>query len=126
MGMIEYDRATAESDGTVLIRGVFPGRTDRLGLLEYFPEAARGLTRFPTVERVAEGLGFDVVSVEPVPQQSAESLRDKADRLRRDADTLLSGPTDEEYARVAGRLRHAAATAPPAPVIDYLDFLVLK
>ncbi|TWP49576.1 class I SAM-dependent methyltransferase [Lentzea tibetensis] len=113
-------------DGSVLIRGVFPGRTDRLGLLEHFPEAARGLARFPTVEGVADGLGFDVVSLEPVPQQSAESLRDKADGLRRDADTLLRGLTDEEFERGLERLRHAAATAPSAPVIDYLDFLVLS
>lgn len=117
-------RRVLRPGGRVLIRGVFPGRTDRLGVLRYFPEAERGLARFPSVEQVVDGLGFSVVSLEPVAQQTASSLREKADLVRRDADTLLRSLTDEEFASGMARMRRDAEVV-SGPVIDYLDFLVL-
>lgn len=38
----------------VLIRNFFPDRTERLGLLRFFPEVRRVLSTFPTVDQTVE------------------------------------------------------------------------
>ncbi|SHE57515.1 class I SAM-dependent methyltransferase [Streptoalloteichus hindustanus] len=114
----------------VLIRSVFPGRHEGVRLFRYFPEATRELSAFPTVERVCAAFadaGFErVLSLGLVPQQTAPSLRVAAERIRREADTVLRGLSDEEFAEGMNRMwASVAAEDHPAPVVDHLDLLVL-
>ncbi|MCP2261793.1 Ubiquinone/menaquinone biosynthesis C-methylase UbiE [Streptoalloteichus tenebrarius] len=114
----------------VLIRDVFPGRHEGVRLFQYFPEATKALSDFPTVERVCAAFadaGFErVLSLGLVPQQTAPSLRVAAERIHREANTVLRRLSDEEFARGMSRMwASAAAEDPPAPVIDHLDLLVL-
>ena len=133
----------------VLIRSVFPGRNGAITLARFFPETARILDTYPTAGQTCAAFaaaGFEPVTLEPVPQQTAPDLNTFARRLRRDADTLLRGITDEEFAHGMDRLQAAASSQParpvaacqaaqthlrppPAragPVIDVLDLLVLR
>jgi ubiquinone/menaquinone biosynthesis C-methylase UbiE len=115
----------------VLIRQVFPERTDRLGLVRFFPETRRVLDRYPTVAQTRQAFaaaGFGQVALAAVPQQTAPSLRNYAERLghARRADTLLRSLTDDEFAAGSERVRAAARDAPPRPVVDQLDLLVLR
>jgi ubiquinone/menaquinone biosynthesis C-methylase UbiE len=133
----------------VLIRSVFPGCARAITLAQFFPEIARVLGTYPTAAQTCAAFaaaGFRATALEAVPQLTAPDLATYASRLRRNADTLLRGITDEEYARGMDRLRAAAAGEPtrpgPArpdatacpgplaaragPVVDALDLLVLR
>ncbi|WP_341715575.1 methyltransferase domain-containing protein [Micromonospora sp. FIMYZ51] len=113
----------------VLIRSPFPGRYQRITLFSWFPEAIPALDRFPGLARVrcafAEA-GFPVSTVEPVAQTVAASMAEYAERMDRRAHTPLQLITEAEYQQGLARLRAVAAEAPPGPVVDHLDLLVLR
>jgi hypothetical protein len=121
-------------NAAVLIRGAFPGRSAGITLVRWFPEAARVLEAYPTIEETTAAFalaGFQPAALEAVPQQTAPDLRTFAGQLRREADTLLRALSDTEFAGGMDRLRAAAASQaagsqPPAPVVDRLDLLVLR
>jgi ubiquinone/menaquinone biosynthesis C-methylase UbiE len=112
----------------VLIRDFFPGQTERIGLLRFFPETRRVLSTYPTAQETASAFataGFAVQALEPVPQQTAPSLTAIAAKLDPRADTALRSLSGTEFAAGLARL-HAAAALENGPVIDYLDLLVLR
>jgi ubiquinone/menaquinone biosynthesis C-methylase UbiE len=124
-------RRVLRPGGTVLIRGSFPGRHQQITLFRYFPGASRVASTFPTVEATVaafETAGFAFQSLAPVPQESAPSLASFAEgvRLRRHADTTLAPLSEDEISAGLRMIETDGDAAPPAPVIDYLDLLVLN
>jgi len=119
----------------VLIRQAFPGRADRIELARWFPETARTIDTYPTVEQACRAFataGFRQEALEQVPQTETASLADLlalADTVRH-ADTTMRGLTEEEFLRGKERLRratqHAGQTASPEPRTSWLDLLVLR
>ncbi|MFI0961225.1 class I SAM-dependent methyltransferase [Streptomyces sp. NPDC021080] len=117
----------------VLIRNVFPGRLDRLSLVRFFPEVRQIFDTYPSIAATGDAFataGFRQVALETVPQQNAPSLNEYAALIDRDADTGLRSLTDQQFAEGMARLRAAAeaenAASAPAPVVGYLDLLVLR
>ncbi|HTZ91184.1 MAG TPA: methyltransferase domain-containing protein [Streptosporangiaceae bacterium] len=120
----------------VLIRGGFSGRitTTRTFPWEFFPETARSINTFPSVEQTCEAFataGFSRNALEEVPE-TLISLADflaQADNFRR-ADTNMRGLTDEEFSRGKDLLRRAVQDAGealgPEPRTNWLDLLVLR
>ena len=119
----------------VLIRQAFPGRTDRIELVRWFPETARTIDTFPTVEQACQAFaaaGFRRDGLEQVPQTNTTSLAEflgQADTFRH-ADTTMRGLTEEEFLHGKDRLRravqHAEEAATPEPRTSWLDLLVLR
>jgi ubiquinone/menaquinone biosynthesis C-methylase UbiE len=121
-------RRVVRPGGPVLIRSAFAGRHQAITLFRFFTEAIRVLDTYPSVDDVETAFttaGFTAISLEPVPQATAPSLRDIAANLRREAHTPLQLITDEEYANGLARL-HRAAQTESGPVFDALDLLVLR
>jgi SAM-dependent methyltransferase len=118
-------RRVLRPGGVVVLRSLFRERHEGIGLFRFFPQATRALSSFPTVSEVADGLGFAVDRLEPVPQVTAPSLAEKASTLRREADTLLRSLSEQEFEAGRARLLEAAAVE-TGPVVDHLDLLVLK
>lgn len=118
-------RRVLRPGGVVVLRSLFRDRPEGIGLFRFFPAAVRALPGFPTVAEVADGLGFAVRRLEPVPQVTASSLADKASTLRREADTLLRSLSAQEFEAGRQRLPEAAAVE-TGPVVDHLDLLVLR
>jgi ubiquinone/menaquinone biosynthesis C-methylase UbiE len=123
-------RRVLRNGAPVLIRSGFPGRADLVSLFRWFPEAARVVDTFPSVEAIIATFGhagFAFERLDAIPQVSAPSLRASLERVRLRADTTLRGITDEAYAAGLARLEAAAAAElEPAPVVDHLDLLVLR
>jgi len=120
----------------VLIRGGFSGRTDTTHTFpwEFFPETARTVNTFPSVEQACQAFataGFRRVALEQVPETltSLAEFLAQADTFRR-ADTTMRGLTEEEFLRGKERLRRAAQDAErthsPEPRTNWLDLLVLR
>jgi SAM-dependent methyltransferase len=119
----------------VLIRQAFPGRVDRIEIVRWFPETARTVDTYPSVEQTCQAFaaaGFRRDALEPVPQTDLTSLAEflaRADTLRQ-ADTTMRNLTEEEFLRGKERLRraaqHAGETADPQPRTSWLDLLVLR
>ncbi|MFE0464727.1 class I SAM-dependent methyltransferase [Kitasatospora sp. NPDC058965] len=112
----------------VLIRNLFPGRAERDLRIRFFPETARSVERYLTVEQVCEvfaGAGFARVALHALPQRNADTLAAFAAGLRRDADTKLRVLTDEQFAAGVARLGEAAAADPAEPAESWMDLLVL-
>jgi SAM-dependent methyltransferase len=120
----------------VLIRQGYPGRGDpaRTFPWEFFPETARSVSTFPSLEQVRQAFGtagFRQESIEPVPERwiSLAGFHDQADTFRH-SDTNLRSLTEEEYLRGKEQLRRAAADAGPAarnePRASWLELLVLR
>jgi SAM-dependent methyltransferase len=118
-------RRVLRPGGVVVLRSLFRERHGGIGLFRFFPEAVRALSSFPTVDEVADGLGFAVARLEAVPQVTAPSLADKASTVRQEADTLLRSLSAEEFEAGRERLLRAAAVE-SGPVVDHLDLLVLE
>lgn len=121
-------RRALKPGAPVLIRNLFPGRADRDLRVRFFPETARGIDGYPGVDQVCTvfaAAGFARVSFDSVPQQSAPTLADFAERVRRDSDSKLRSLTDAEFARGMRRLRGAVAADPGSPATSWLDLLVL-
>ncbi|MFE6977986.1 class I SAM-dependent methyltransferase [Streptomyces sp. NPDC057682] len=113
----------------VLVRNSFPGRCARDLRVRFFPGAERIVDGYPTVEETCAAFataGFSRVALHAVPQESAPSLADFADRIRRDTDAKLRGLTDAEFERGMLRLRSAAAGEPGRPAVSWMDLLVLS
>jgi SAM-dependent methyltransferase len=118
-------RRVLRPGGVVVLRSLFRERHGGVGLFRFFPEAVRALSSFPTVEEVADGMGFVVDRLEAVPQVTASSLAEKAATVRWEADTVLRSLSAAEFE--AGRARlTAAAAVETGPIVDHLDLLVLN
>jgi SAM-dependent methyltransferase len=119
----------------VLIRQAFPGRIDRIGLVRWFPETARTVDTYPSVEQTCRAFAaadFSLDALEQIPQADPTSLAEvlaQADTLRR-ADTTMRNLTEEEFLRGKERLRRAVQdeerTSTPEPRTSWLDLLVLR
>jgi SAM-dependent methyltransferase len=119
----------------VLIRQAFPGRASRIELVRWFPETARTIDTYPSVEQTCQAFataGFRRDALEQIPQTSRSGLAwvlGQVDTLRR-ADTTMRGLTEEEFRRGKERLRravrHAGETASQEPGTSWLDLLVLR
>ena len=119
----------------VLIRQGFPGRVDRVELVRWFPETARTVGTYPSVEETREAFasaGFRQDALEQVRERYPTSLADllgQVDRFRH-ADTTMRNLTEDEFLRGKERLRravrHAVDTANPEPRSNWLDLLVLR
>jgi SAM-dependent methyltransferase len=120
----------------VLIRGGFSGRVDttRTFPWEFFPETARTVNAFPSLEQTCEAFataGFRRDALEQVPETwiSLAEFLAQADTFRH-ADTNMRNLTDEEYLRGKERLRravqHAEETPSHEPRTNWLELLVLR
>ena len=109
----------------------FPGRYDGVENIRWFPETARTVDTFPSVEetcRAFAAAGFHQDALEQVRETYPTSLADfldQVDTLRR-ADTTLRGLTEDEFLRGKERLRRAVDTANPESRSNSLDLLVLR
>ena len=127
----------------VLIRQGFPDRYEPAGnlkphgieLVRWFPETARALSTFPSVEETREAFaaaGFRQDALEQVRETYPASLADflgQVDAFRR-ADTTMRSLTEGEFLRGKERLRRAVRqaedTASPETRSNWLDLLVLR
>jgi SAM-dependent methyltransferase len=127
----------------VLIRQGFPDRygpsgnlnLDRIELVRWFPETARTIETFPSVEDTCKAFaaaGFHQDALEQVRETYPTSLADflgQVDTFRH-ADTTMRNLTEDEFVRGKERLRravrHAEDTAHPEPRSSWLDLLVLR
>jgi ubiquinone/menaquinone biosynthesis C-methylase UbiE len=119
----------------VLIRQGFPGRLDRVELVRWFPETARAVETYPSVEetcRAFAAAGFHQDALEQVRETYPTSLADflgQVDRFRH-ADATMRNLTEEEFLRGKERLRRAVRqaedTANPETRCNWLDLLVLR
>jgi len=115
----------------VLIRQGFPERCDGIENVRWFPETARMVAGYPSVEetcRAFAAAGFRQDALERVPETYAATLADllaQLDSLRR-ADTTLRALTEEEYLRGKERIRRAADRGDGAARTNVLDLLVLR
>jgi ubiquinone/menaquinone biosynthesis C-methylase UbiE len=124
-------RRVIKPDGRVLIRGTFGDRTDGFAtLFRFFPRAQEVAAQFPTLEQIAgyfARAGFAVESLRRVQQETCRSLREFAGRTRLRADSTLALLSDCEFERCQRALESAAEReAQPTPVVETLDFLVLR
>ncbi|MFD8146801.1 class I SAM-dependent methyltransferase [Streptomyces sp. NPDC059708] len=118
----------------VLVRNAFAGRYERLRIVRWFPETARSLDTYPSVEETCEAFasaGFTRAALESVPQTDLSSLAELLERsdTLRTADTLMRGLTEEEFTRGKARLREAVLagrTPQGADLTSSLDLLVLR
>jgi SAM-dependent methyltransferase len=119
----------------VLIRQGFPGRLDRVELVRWFPETARAVETYPSVEDTCKAFaaaGFHQDALEQVRETWPISLADFLSQVDtfRQADTTMRNLTEEEFLRGKERLRravrHAEDTANPKTRSNWLDLLVLR
>lgn len=127
-------RRVLRAGSPVLIRQAFPGRSDRIELIRWFPEAARTIDTYPSVEQTRQAFanaGFHQNTLEQIPQTDLTSLTELLNRIEifRDADTAMRNLTDEEFNRGKQRLRDAVSQTGPAalkPRPSWLDLMVLR
>src|SRR5689334_11831415 len=83
----------------VLIRQGFPGRTNRVELVHWFPETARTVDTYPSVEQTCQAFaaaGFSRGALEQIPETYRTTLAEflaQADTFRR-ADTTMRNLTE--------------------------------
>ncbi|HZP74176.1 MAG TPA: methyltransferase domain-containing protein [Gaiellaceae bacterium] len=120
----------------VLIRGGVSGTThDGIENVRWFPETARTIDTFPSVDEtctVFARAGFQLAALEQVRETYPQSLAgylEQIDTLRH-ADTTMQSLTDEEFARGKERVRRAVRAAErngsSEPRTNWLDLLVLR
>jgi SAM-dependent methyltransferase len=120
----------------VLIRGGISGTNyDGIELVRWFPETARTIDTFPSVEETCkafEAAGFHQDALEQVRETYPTSLADflgQVDTFRH-ADTTMRNLTEDEFLRGKERLRRAVreaeGTASPEARSNWLDLLVLR
>jgi SAM-dependent methyltransferase len=115
----------------VLVRGTFGDRLDGFPTLFRFWPAARAICeQLPTIRetlQVFETSGFVVVEHRHVRQQTAASLSEFAERTRARADSALVLISDSEFHQGQAVIETAAAAErEPVPVLEVIDFLVLR
>ena len=113
----------------------FPDRYDGVENVRWFPETARTVDTFPSVEetcRTFAAAGFHQDALEQVRETYPTSLADflgQVDTLRH-ADTTMRNLTEDEFLHGKERLRcavrHAEDTANPQTRSNSLDLLVLR
>jgi SAM-dependent methyltransferase len=113
----------------------FPGRYDGIEIVRWFPETARTVDTFPSLEDTCKAFaaaGFHRDAFEQVRETYPTSLADflgQVDTFRQ-ADTTMRGLTEDEFLRGKERLRRAVQraekTAPPETRSNWLDLLVLR
>jgi SAM-dependent methyltransferase len=126
----ELRRVLKDGD-PVLIRNSFGDRLEHVHWLDFFPPAKRlAAKRWPSVEQTAEAFssaGFEVETLEGVPEVIAPNLRAYHDRLRVRANSTLTLIDENEFAEGLARLDRAASEQTSAePVVDRRDLLVLR
>ena len=113
----------------------FPDRYDGVENVRWFPETARTVDTFPSVEetcRTFAAAGFHQHALEQVRETYPTSLADFLDQVDtlRQADTTMRGLTEDEFLRGKERLRRAVRqaedTANPQTRSNSLDLLVLR
>jgi SAM-dependent methyltransferase len=120
----------------VLIRGGWSGGSyDGIELVRWFPETARTIDTFPSLEDTCNAFaaaGFHQDALEQVRETYPAGLADflgQVDTFRR-ADTTMRGLTEDEFLRGKERLRravrHAEVTASPETRSNWLGLLVLR
>jgi SAM-dependent methyltransferase len=112
-----------------------PLRLDGIEIARWFPETARAIETFPSLEDACaafEAAGFRRQALEQVRETYPASLADflgELDAFRR-ADTTMRNLTEDEFLRGKQRLRRAVrqaeSTANPEPRGNSLDLLVLR
>lgn len=117
--------------GLVFIRNVFSGRLDGVPYFEFFPTArALDEARLPTVESIRAAFAaerFAFVVLETLAQPIDPSLRAHCARIEQRAISTLELIADGEFVEGLARLRDAAEReAAPTPVVERIDFLVLR
>jgi ubiquinone/menaquinone biosynthesis C-methylase UbiE len=119
----------------VLIRQGFPGRLDKVELVRWFPETARTVETYPSVDDTCNAFaaaGFQQDALEQVRETYPTSLADFLGQVGtfRQADTTMRNLTEDEFLRGKERLRrairHAENTANPEIRSSWLDLLVLR
>jgi SAM-dependent methyltransferase len=128
-------RRVLRPGAAVLVRQGFPGRCDRVELVRWFPETARTIETYPSLEDTCAAFaaaGFREDALEQVRETYSASLADllgQLDTFRR-ADTTMRNLTEDEFLRGKERLRRAVEDAEdtPDPEIrsNWLDLLVLR
>jgi SAM-dependent methyltransferase len=120
----------------VLIRGGISGTShDRIELVRWFPETARTIDTYPSVDETCKAFaaaGFHRDALEQVRETYPASLADflgQVDTFRQ-ADTTMRSLTEDEFLRGKERLRRAIGTADDAANAEtrsnWLDLLVLR
>jgi SAM-dependent methyltransferase len=119
----------------LLLRQGFPGRIDQVELVRWFPETARTVDTYPSVEQTCRAFaaaGFHQDALERVRETYPTSLADflgQVDTFRQ-ADTTMRGLSEDEFLRGKKRLRravrHAENRANPEIRSNWLDLLILR
>jgi SAM-dependent methyltransferase len=116
----------------VLMRQGFSDRVDdRIEIVRWFPETARLVSTFPTLDDTRKAFaaaGFRQEALEQVRETYPGTLADflrEVDTFRH-ADTTMRSLTEEEFFRGKDRLRRAVAAGSPEPRNNQLDLLVLR
>jgi SAM-dependent methyltransferase len=113
----------------------FTGRYDGVENVRWFPETARTVDTFPSVEETCKAFaaaGFHRDALEQVRETYPTSLADFLDQVDtlRQVDTTMRGLTEDEFLRGKERLRRAVRqaedTANPQTRSNSLDLLVLR
>jgi SAM-dependent methyltransferase len=113
----------------------FPDRYDGVENVRWFPETARTVDTFPSVEETCKAFaaaGFHQDALEQVRETYPTSLADFLDQVDtlRQADTTMRGLTEDEFLRGKERLRRAVRqaedSANPETRSNSLDLLVLR
>src|SRR4029450_1060304 len=100
----------------VLIRQGFPGRLERVENVRWFPETARTVDTYPSVEQTCQAFaaaGFSREALEQIPETYTASLAEflaQLDTFRR-ADTTIRALTEEEFQRGKERISQAVQGA---------------
>jgi SAM-dependent methyltransferase len=128
-------RRVLRADAPILIRGGLSGTDyDGIELVRWFPETARLVDTFPSVEHTCEvfaAAGFRFDALEQVRETYATSLAGllgQVDTLRR-ADTTMRSLSEDEFQRGKERLRRASRDsegATPETRSNWLPLLVLR
>jgi SAM-dependent methyltransferase len=112
-----------------------PGRYDGIENIRWFPETARTVDTFPSVEETCKAFaaaGFHQDALEQVRETYPASLEDFLDQVDtlRQADSTMRNLTEDEFLRGKERLRrtirHAEQTANRETRSNWLDLLVLR
>jgi SAM-dependent methyltransferase len=113
----------------------FPGRYDGIENVRWFPETARTVDTFPSVEetcRAFAAAGFHQDALEQVRETYPSSLADFLDQVDtlRQADSTMRNLTEDEFLRGKERLRGAVRLAEYTANLEarsnWLDLLVLR
>lgn len=119
----------------VLLRQGFPGRLAGVELVRWFPETARAVESYPSVEDTCAAFaaaGFRQDALEQVPETYSSTLADFLGQLDtfRQADTTMRTLSEDEFRRGKQRLRRAVRQAEdaanPEARSNWLDLLVLR